>query len=502
MKSKFNYIAAFWLVQLSLAIIKIIFTLRPEINLFTEEAQYWLWSKNLAWHYYSKPPLIAAVNYISTSILGDTEIAVRINAILFGLGTAWVVFKFTEFLFHSRKMAFWASLILSAMPFWMLFSTFHMTDSELTFFWILSWYLLARALVEKRTRWWILAGVSAAFGLMSKSIMVVIVPILAIYLLFTSNFSTNRKGFAFFLILFSTGFLPSLIWNWQNGFSTFRHLATLGGVSGGSSGIDLGESLWGLLSYLGGQLAMISVFFLPFLLLSLKVLFHRSGVKLGFLFVPVLFTFFLFAGLSLFTSVEANWPAYAYPSLAIIFAYVLEREYKDWQKVKSTMVALSFAIPLVLFLPDVASWKSKVYLDQAEKVAFRRLSGYKDLAGRILYLKDSLQVEEAYYFSESYHMASELAFYLPEVPQVYVAGMGSRKNQFDLWKSLDQEIGLERTGMFVSWNESSPENVAQFGELIYEETYLVYFKGKQLRTATIQVWRDLRYYQAIQTDRY
>ena len=113
-----------------------------------------------------------------------------------------------------------------------------------------------------------------------------------------------------------------------------------------------------------------------------------------------------------------------------------------------------------------------------------------------------MQVEEAYYFSESYHMASELAFYLPEVPQVYVAGMGSRKNQFDLWKSLDQEIGLERTGMFVSWNESSPENVAQFGELIYEEKYPVYFKGKQLRTATIQVWRDLRYYQAIQTDRY
>jgi len=56
--------------------------------------------------------------------------------------------------------------------------------------------------------------------------------------------------------------------------------------------------------------------------------------------------------------------------------------------------------------------------------------------------------------------------------------------------------------MFVSWNESSPENVAQFGELIYEEKYPVYFKGKQLRTATIQVWRDLRYYQAIQTDRY
>jgi hypothetical protein len=42
----------FWVTNLGLILVKILFTLRPEIDLFTEEAQYWLWSQNLDWHYY------------------------------------------------------------------------------------------------------------------------------------------------------------------------------------------------------------------------------------------------------------------------------------------------------------------------------------------------------------------------------------------------------------------------------------------------------------------
>ncbi|NVK48773.1 MAG: hypothetical protein HWE09_03325, partial [Cyclobacteriaceae bacterium] len=67
---------------------KIVFTLRPEIDLFTEEAHYWLWSQHLAWHYYSKPPLIALFNYLSTSIFGINELAVRITPAILGIGTA------------------------------------------------------------------------------------------------------------------------------------------------------------------------------------------------------------------------------------------------------------------------------------------------------------------------------------------------------------------------------------------------------------------------------
>ena len=86
MQRSASYNLYFWIISLLLVIAKVLFTLRPEIDLFTEEAQYWLWSQNMAWHYYSKPPLVAVLNYLTTDILGNTELGVRINAILCGVG--------------------------------------------------------------------------------------------------------------------------------------------------------------------------------------------------------------------------------------------------------------------------------------------------------------------------------------------------------------------------------------------------------------------------------
>lgn len=34
---------------------KILFTATTSLSLFSEETQYWLWSQNLDWNYYSKP---------------------------------------------------------------------------------------------------------------------------------------------------------------------------------------------------------------------------------------------------------------------------------------------------------------------------------------------------------------------------------------------------------------------------------------------------------------
>src|ERR1039457_7563270 len=37
----------------------------------------WLWSKHLALSYYSKPPIIAYLQFLGTHIWGDTEFGVR-----------------------------------------------------------------------------------------------------------------------------------------------------------------------------------------------------------------------------------------------------------------------------------------------------------------------------------------------------------------------------------------------------------------------------------------
>src|SRR3990172_5724440 len=47
-------------------------------DLFVDQAQYWAWSRDLAFGYYSKPPLIAWIISGSTAVCGDGEFCVRL----------------------------------------------------------------------------------------------------------------------------------------------------------------------------------------------------------------------------------------------------------------------------------------------------------------------------------------------------------------------------------------------------------------------------------------
>lgn len=494
MKSNTNYQLYFWVVSVTLALAKIIFALRPEIGLFTEEAQYWLWSRNLAWHYYSKPPLIAIFNWFSTSMLGVNEFGVRINAIFLGIGTSWIVFKFTEYLYNSQKIAFWASLLMMSMPFWILFSTFHLTDSELTFFWILSLYLVFKGINENRRSWWILAGLAAGFGLMSKSIMIVIGPFVLVYLLLTHRFSQNWKNYLHFLFIGAIGFLPGLIWNWQNDFNTYKHLAFLSGMGSEGGSFNLNAWIIRFGAYWGGQIAMLSIFLFPVLIASVFTAYKKPDKENIFLLLPAITSFLGFGFITFFTDVEANWPVFAYSTFPIFFSKWIVEQSEKWLKLRNWGLAFGLGLPLLLLFPDFLPVEKMDSVKKVEKASFRRLIGYKQIANRIAFLRDSLDMNQTLIISESYHMASELAFYLPEHPQTYVINMGARKNQFDLWEGLENHQGKNQDGVFISWNKSSPEEVLIFDSLVYEEKILVKIHGDSLRSAKIQFWRNLKKY--------
>ena len=50
------------------------------LELYPDEAQYWLWSRTLAFGYFSKPPMIAWLIWLTTHIGGDGEAWVRLSA--------------------------------------------------------------------------------------------------------------------------------------------------------------------------------------------------------------------------------------------------------------------------------------------------------------------------------------------------------------------------------------------------------------------------------------
>ncbi|MBN7809382.1 glycosyltransferase family 39 protein [Algoriphagus sp. H41] len=502
MKSESRYTLGFWTITLLLVVVKVLFTLRPEVNLFTEEAQYWLWSQNMAWHYYSKPPLVAVLNYLSTAILGNTELGVRINAILSGVGISWVTFLFGSYLYDKRA-GFWAAMVMNAMPVWWLASTFHMTDSSLTFFWALGTYLAFRAIREGKKSWWIWAGIATAFGLMAKVVMGLLLPVVFLYLLFTRSLKANLGNFALFVGVSLLGFVPALIWNFQNNFDTFKHLATLGGAGGGESkSLDLGSSLKWFLEYFSGQLAIISAFLLPAWVACFRELIKTKDKPSIYLVLPGLLTFLAFAALSFMKRVEVNWPVFAYTGFAVVLGAWIVRQSAAWRKYASVAIVLSIVIPAIFILPDVTGLKSIPALEKGEQKAFNRLSGHEALAERLDFLQDSLELNGEFYFSDSYHTASELSFYLDGHPQSYVMNMGSRKNQWDLWEDMSQFLDKGNVGVFVSMNHETMDGRAAFDELIHEETFVPYFGEYPIRKVKIQIWRNLRSYQPFIPDSY
>ena len=61
------------------------------LDLAFDEAQYWTWSLDIDWGYYSKPPLLAWLIRISSSTCGISEMCLRISSpILYSLSAFFI----------------------------------------------------------------------------------------------------------------------------------------------------------------------------------------------------------------------------------------------------------------------------------------------------------------------------------------------------------------------------------------------------------------------------
>lgn len=482
---------------------KILFTATTSLSLFTEEAQYWLWSRNLDWNYYSKPLMVAVYNFITTGVFGNTELAIRLSAVLFSAGTAWVVFELGQKMFKEPKVGFWAALMLVVMPFFHLASFFHTTDSSLLFFWALSFYWLWMATESGKTSHWAYAGLASALGMLSKNTMVLAVPLIFVYLLLVDARQLKQKGFYLYCLVFSLSFVPILVWNFQNDFVTFRHVGTLGGVEGEGRPFTFSESLKFIAEYAGGQLAIISVFFIPFLDMSFLRLIKKRDKRLVFILLPVALVWGLFFLISLGKRVEVNWPVFAYVNLPLAMAFVGLSSSRGWKKygIYATLVSGTLLVMIMMPAPLDAIGFKKVL--RPDKDPLSRMAGYREMGSRIDHLADSLALDKHFIFSDSYHLASEMAFYVDGYPQTYTINLGRRKNQFDLWPGLEQFENQGYAGIFVQrGTEDRPEVINGFENRIHKESFYTVHRGDTVKVFSIEVYQNLRHIEEVEVNSY
>lgn len=194
------------------------------ITLYLDEAQYWTWAQHLDWGYFSKPPGIAALIFVSTWLFGDGLLGVKLLGMLCYPLAALAGWSVARRLYDART-AFWAALVLLTLPIFASLGLFVSTDALLTLFWMLALRAYLRALDGDAWGDWLQLGLFCGLGLMSKYTMLAWLAAAFLHLLVfhRQRLASPRPWIAALLALALLA--PNIAWNIAHDFPTFRHTA-------------------------------------------------------------------------------------------------------------------------------------------------------------------------------------------------------------------------------------------------------------------------------------
>jgi len=345
-----------------------------KIDLFFDEAYYWYWSKHLAWGYYSKPPFIALIIKIFTSIFGDNTYGVKIASNLFYTLSAIYVYLIARELFN-EKIAFLTGITFITIPGVSYLSEVISTDAFLVFFWSFSLYYFIKAL--KNDKWinWLLAGIGGGLGLLSKPTMIIFVISVVFYLLIDSRKTFKNKKLYVSMLLAAIIYIPNLIWNYHHNFIMFHHIQNISEIDNKSHFHPKK-----LLEFLGAQFGVFGpVFFTIYLYLIFKIstIFSKREYKLLYAFsIPFLSVISLQA---LLERANANWALPTYVAATVLIVYYLYEKSKKW-----LYIGIFIDITLMLLVYFYHPIMHALNIELTKKNDFyRRVLGWNELAKEI-----------------------------------------------------------------------------------------------------------------------
>ncbi|MBS0363134.1 MAG: glycosyltransferase family 39 protein [Proteobacteria bacterium] len=478
-----------------LTLIRLIALFRTPLELYPDEAQYWLWSRSLAFGYFSKPPMIAWAIRAATAFGGDLEPWVRLPAALFQGGAAFTVFLLARRLYDGRT-ALLAAALYALAPGIQLSATVVATDAPLLFF--LSLALLAYAHLqgaEGRRRLGLAAGLGAALGLafLSKYAAVYAVIGIALHLAVSKtarrSWSAPAAGLA--ILIFAAVLAPNLAWNAAHGFATFQHTAADANWAGRQlfNLPELGE-------FLGTQFAVFGPIPFAVLLAGAVVLAVRRKLLaadillLCFTLPPIL----IVAAQAFVSRANANWSGASYLAGAVLVAAWLTR----WRAHRWAVAALViqgaiaagfFAMVMDPRLADslgqANSLKRARGWDQTAQAVVRKarseqIGGVSAVAVNNRFLYDALA-----YYGRDY-------FGRPLAPKLVIWVRGQKAgNQAEASAPLDAANGQRVLAVaYEGWFNT--EMAADFARVLRPEIDDIWLDRKHSRTLDMFVGEDFR----------
>ena len=434
------------------------------LELVGDESYYWDWGRQLAWGYFSKPPLIAWLMALGDLLGGGTAAGVRALAVIFGTVSLLAVFTLARLLYDAR-VGLVAVVTLLVTPANAASNLLLTIDAPLLACWTIglaaAWRWLRpidRAgkpydpFPERRRdetpplipphRWAMLVLLAVlGTGLLAKQMMMVFPVATLLWLAVdpTRRGWLKRPGLYVVLLLPFLAWLPPLWWNAQNDWITFQHTAT----HFGGGGVSVGRQVARFFEFLGSQAGIftpVTWLLLVFLLGVSVAKWRQLGSAERFLLSYALPGLLVVLVMALRQRINPNWPAVFYPTAFVLLAAGVMHQISGLRPRKWLRPAWAGGVVLGLLL-SVATytlpWWSQALPAHADPTT--RLRGWADLA------RETAQAELAVRDPEDrrgfflvagghrYH-TSAIAFYHPDQPTVYRwEEPGRVRSQYEVW---------------------------------------------------------------------
>jgi 4-amino-4-deoxy-L-arabinose transferase-like glycosyltransferase len=429
-------------VLAALTVVRLIGLATSVVDLFPDEAQYWSWSRDLAWGYFSKPPLLAWIIAAADQVCGSAEACIRAPAPILYFATSLVVYAIAAALYDDRA-AFWAAM-LTALGTGAVFSArIISTDVPLLFFWALALLAYVKLLEQPKLSWSVVLGLALGLGLLAKYAMIYFLlgAGLAALLDADARRLLRRREPWIALAIGAALVAPNLLWNLDNGLVTFGH----------TRAVVNAEQSFGLhpvqaLEFLAAQFAVIGPVVFAVLILSLVRM--RSSwlgapdrLMLAFAIPPLT----LITITALLTKAYANWAATSAISAIVLAAAVLTRcDARAWLRAGIVLGAIA---QLTFLAGDAFATRiSLPFLPEGRRDLYHRTLGWRafaEEAGRL-----ARKIGAATIAGDERNQLGALYYYLRDEPVKILAWPSDAGVNFDLTRPLT-EAAAERI-LFVT----------------------------------------------------
>ena len=334
------------------------------------------WGSNLDWGFNKHPPMSAFFVEVFFKIFGAQDWAYYFLSQICIIISFIAVFKFAEDFFENNIFSLFSVLLLEGIYFYNFTTPEFNVNVCLMPFWALTVLYLWRGIKNDKITDWLLFGLFAGFGFLSKYLFIYLglaVDIFLIYILYKKkiNFKCIISLIPFLIVL-----LPHLIWLTENDYVTI----TYGLHRTGTEDPSLLNHIKHPLIFLIKQIGILIPFILMFLFLTSNL---RSNLefrddKLVFLIsittLPILLVFLtsIFMGVK----IRTMWmsPFYLFFGVLVIYIFQSQIDLNKLRGFTTTFIILFILSPFAYALVSIVKkdkrtdYQGKLIAEKVQKV--------------------------------------------------------------------------------------------------------------------------------------